>query len=309
MLFGLDVSNYGEYADPRTLAGLAREAEESGWDGFFIFDHILPTDFGAPLFDPWITLAAIAMNTERLRIGPMVTPVPRRRPRKLARETVSLDHLSNGRLILGVGLGGPPDREFETFDESGDARVRAGLLNEGVDVLAGMWTGEPFAYEGEHYRVKEQVFLPTPVQSPRIPVWVSAKWRNRAPLRRAARWDGVFPIPHDGEHVTPEDLRSVVRYVTDVSGHRGRLRRRAGGPGRRSKLRPYRGLCQGGTDLVDPAYSRALDRLAGRDQSGNSARTSGDLALSSGPDRLRLTGACRRYGRGGPGEYGPGPCE
>lgn len=181
MLFGLDVSNYGKYADPRTLAGLAREAEESGWDGFFIFDHILSTDFSAPLFDPWIALAAIAMNTERLRIGPMVTPAPRRRPWKLARETISLDHLSNGRLILGVGLDGPPDREFDTFDESGDARVRAGLLNEGLDVLAGMWTGEPFAYDGEHYRVKEQVFLPTPVQSPRIPVWVSAKWRNRGP--------------------------------------------------------------------------------------------------------------------------------
>ena len=218
--FGVDVANFGDYADPGTLAELAVEAEESGWDGFFVFDHILPNASGTPLFDPWVALGAIATATTRIRIGPMVTPVPRRRPWKLARETVSIDHLSGGRLTLGVGLGGPAEREFETFGEPTDPGVRASMLDEGLDVLAGLWSGRRFSFSGRHYRLKDVAFSPVPVQSPRIPIWVGAKWRNKAPLRRAACWEGVFPIPHDGERIQPDDLREVVAYIEH---HRGSL--------------------------------------------------------------------------------------
>ena len=213
MRFGLDAANFGDYSEPRTLANLAKEAEDAGWDGFFVFDHILPTDAEVQLFDPWIALAAIAMSTSTIRIGPMVTPIPRRRPWKLARETVSIDRLSGGRLILSVGLGGPAEREFEKFGEPVDAKVRAEMLDEGLEVLKGLWSGGPFSYQGRHYRLHDVVFAPPPVQSPRIPVWIGAKWRNKRPLRRAARWDGVLPIPHDGETITPDDLRTVVGYV------------------------------------------------------------------------------------------------
>ena len=211
--FGIDIPNFGDYSSPRTLAELAAEAEDAGWDGFFIFDHILSSVASIPVGDPWIALSAIAVRTTRIRIGPMVTPLPRRRPWKVAREATSLDILSGGRLILGVGLGGPPEREFERFGESGDMKARAKMLDESLDVLVGLWTGETFSYDGEHYTEREVTFLPRPLQSPRIPIWVGAKWRNRAPLRRAARWDGVFPIPHAGETITPESLKSVVSYV------------------------------------------------------------------------------------------------
>jgi len=213
MRYAVFAPNLGGYSDPRTLAELAVLAEEYGWEGFFLFDHILPTEQGEPLSDPWVTLGAIAAKTSRIRIGTLVTPLPRRRPWKLARETVTLDRLSGGRLTLGVGLGGPPEREFETFGEAGDLATRGRMLDEGLRVLEGLWSGESFSIEGEFYRVNDAVFQPTPVQSPRIPVWVGAKWRNKAPLRRATRWDGVVPIPHDGEAVTPDALESVVSYV------------------------------------------------------------------------------------------------
>ena len=221
MRFGVDVSNFGDYANPGTIAELARDAENAGWDGFFVFDHILPTDAGTPLHDPWITLAAVATATSRIRIGPMVTPLPRRRPWKLARETVTLDHLSRGRLILGVGLGGPPEREFERFGESSDPRVRAERLEEGLEILTELWSGRPLVFEGKHYNLSGPQFLPSPLQVPRIPIWVGAKWRNRTPLRRAARWDGVFPIPHQGETIRPDDLKTVISYVQH---HRGSLK-------------------------------------------------------------------------------------
>ncbi len=146
--FGVLVPNFGNCCgSPRELAELAVEAEESGWDGFFIFDHILySNDEHVPLADPWVALAAIAMNTKRMRIGPLVTPLARRRPWKLARETVSIDHLSKGRLTLGVGLGDPAEVEFTSLGENGEDRVRAEKLDEGLEVLVGLWRGEPFSY-------------------------------------------------------------------------------------------------------------------------------------------------------------------
>ena len=213
MRYGLDVPNYGDYFEPRRLAELAYEAEQSGWDGFFLWDTLW-AGITEPIVDPWVALAAIAMRTERIRIGPMVTPVPRRRPWKLARETVSIDHLSNGRLVLGVGLGSPPETEYEQFGEEGDNRIRAAKLDEGLEVLAGLWSGEPFSYEGEHYRLGETVYSPRPVQRPRIPIWVGGVWPNKAPWRRAARWDGVYPIVmEEGSELTPDIMRQIVKYV------------------------------------------------------------------------------------------------
>ncbi len=217
MRYGVITPNFGDYFDSRRLAELAYEAEAAGWDGFFIWDHILLSAkrMSAPMADPWVALAAMAMRTTRIRLGPMVTPVARRRPWKLARETVSLDHLSDGRLILGVGLGYPPEVEFAMFGEDADDRVRAQKLDEGLDVLTGLWGGAPFRFDGAHYRVAESTFLPCPVQSPRVPIWVAGMWPNKPPFRRAARWDGVFPLKvgFPAEQLTPGDVRDMLAYI------------------------------------------------------------------------------------------------
>ena len=214
---GVDFPPFEEFADPRFMAELAYEAEQAGWDGVFTWDHVW-LGMKEPFTDPWVALSAVAMRTERVRIGAMVTPLARRRPWQVARATVSLDHLSDGRLIFGAGLGSPPDAEFGVFGEETDSKVRARKLDEGLDVLAGLWSGEPFSYDGDEYRIDDVTFLPKPVQEPRIPVWVGGQWPNRAPFRRAARWDGAFPTVNDGNTpITPDILREVGDYV---SAHR-----------------------------------------------------------------------------------------
>ena len=187
------VAPFGELADARALADLATRAEERGWDGFFLWDHIRYSPPTLGVADPWVALTAIALATERVALGPLVTPVSRRRPHKLARETATLDRLSGGRLILGVGLGSDNHGEFEDFGEVSDPRERARLLDEGLDLLAGYW----------------RELEPRPVQVPRIPVWVAARYPNRRPVRRAARWDGLFPIDLE----TPEQLAELVAEV------------------------------------------------------------------------------------------------
>lgn len=193
--YGLYVPNIGESSYARTFAELARDAEEAGWDGFFLFDTIMfKKTARVPTVDPFIALAAISMTTRRIRIGTMVTPLARRRPWKVARETVSIDHLSDGRLIQGVGLGDPPDGEFEAFGEDSNAMVRAEKLDEGLDIVTGLWSGEEFSHRGGHYRIDKALFLALPKQSPRIPIWVGGFWPHKPPFRRAARWDGVIPL-------------------------------------------------------------------------------------------------------------------
>lgn len=215
MHYGIYVPNFGDETMVRTLATLAHEAEQAGWDGFFIWDHILyRTSQPLPMVDPWIALTAMAMTTERIRIGTTVTPIPRRHPWKLARETVSLDHLSGGRLILGVGLGDPPEAEFAHFGEEADNRIRAAKLDEGLDVLVGLWSGKAFRYQGKHYQVQKTVFLPPALQVPRIPIWVAGFWPNKAPFRRAARWDGVIPLKHGGP-LKPNDVRDMLAYINE----------------------------------------------------------------------------------------------
>lgn len=214
MHYGLYLPNFGDETSVRSLATLAREAEEAGWDGFFLWDHIVyrarpPVN----MVDPWIALAAIAMTTERIRFGTTVTPIARRRPWVLARETVSLDHLSGGRLILGVGLGDPPNLEFAQFGEEADDRIRAAKLDEGLDILNGLWSGQPTRHQGKHYQMQKTVFQPTSLQQPRIPVWVAGFWPHKAPFRRAARWDGVIPLQRGG--LEPGDYTAIASYIKE----------------------------------------------------------------------------------------------
>jgi alkanesulfonate monooxygenase SsuD/methylene tetrahydromethanopterin reductase-like flavin-dependent oxidoreductase (luciferase family) len=214
MYFGIDLPIAGEYADVRLLASLAREAEAADWDGFFLYDQIA-SEAPKPVIDPWVALTAIALNTDRIRFGPLVTPLARRRPWKVAREAATLDQLSNGRMILGVGLGA--DRhEFDDLGEAAEPKTRAAMLDEALDVLAGLWSGAPFSYSGQHYHVRETLFLPPPLQRPRIPIWVGGIWPNRAPFRRAARWDGAFPHYRDAEGIRMmplEQLRELLTFM------------------------------------------------------------------------------------------------
>jgi alkanesulfonate monooxygenase SsuD/methylene tetrahydromethanopterin reductase-like flavin-dependent oxidoreductase (luciferase family) len=198
MKFGLTMPPFGPYAEAAYLSDIAREAESAGWDGFFIWDHVVYDKPYHPLVDPWIALAAIALKTSRLRLGALVTSLARRHPWKVARETVSLDRLSGGRLIFGVGLGEPPDRDFGTFGEDENPKVRARKLDEGLAILDGLWTGQPFSFQGDYFTVRQTTFLPRPAQSPRIPIWVGGGWDKHAPMRRAARWDGYFPLKWRG---------------------------------------------------------------------------------------------------------------
>jgi alkanesulfonate monooxygenase SsuD/methylene tetrahydromethanopterin reductase-like flavin-dependent oxidoreductase (luciferase family) len=189
------VAPFEELSEPALMAELAALAERRGWDGFFVWDHVAYRQPVRALADPWVTLAAIATATERLTIGPLVTPLPRRRPHQLARETVTLDRLSGGRLVLGVGIGSEVTGEFdpERFGEEPDMRARAALLDDGLERLTAYWDGE---------------FEPRPVTG-RIPIWVAARWPNRRPLARAARWDGLFPIDLPG----PEALAEMAAEV------------------------------------------------------------------------------------------------
>lgn len=212
MQYGLNLPPFGEYSDARYLANIAREAEEAGWDGFFIWDHMIFDPSWHPIGDTWVGLAAVAMNTSRVKIGSLLTPLPRRRPWKLAREAVAVDQLSNGRLILGVGIGDPVVWEFGFFGEETDAKVRAEQLDEGLEILMGLWSGEMFNYTGKHYQLEPMKFTPRPVQTPRIPIWVGGNWPNKRPFRRAARWDGVLPIVRPGDQ-TEQDWHDLVAYV------------------------------------------------------------------------------------------------
>jgi alkanesulfonate monooxygenase SsuD/methylene tetrahydromethanopterin reductase-like flavin-dependent oxidoreductase (luciferase family) len=175
---------------PREAAELAAEAEAAGWDGVFTWDGIAL----GPMYtyDPWIVMAAMAMRTSRVRLGAIITPPSRRRPWKLARETMTLDRLSDGRLVLPVGLGALDDAGFGNVGEATEARVRAERLDESLAILDGLWSGEPFAFSGTHFRFEAMTFLPTPVQLPRIPIWVVGAWPSERSMARAARWDGLI---------------------------------------------------------------------------------------------------------------------
>jgi len=204
--------------EPEALAELGVQAEAAGFDGFFIWDHILFANDGEgpDILDPWVVLALVAARTKRIRIGTMITPLSRRRPWVLARQCATLDRLSNGRMILGVGLGSPVEGDFGRFGEETDARVRAEMLDEGLEVFNGLSSGERFAFDGVHYRLKPMRFTPTPIQRPRIPIWVGGVLPATRPMDRAARWDGAVPIRFAGRQVvrpSASDIASVRDHI------------------------------------------------------------------------------------------------
>ncbi|MHA2390507.1 MAG: LLM class flavin-dependent oxidoreductase [Promethearchaeota archaeon] len=213
MKFAIYIPNFGNFANPQDLAELAVEAEKAGWDGFFLWDHLVFMEgLDVPVLDPWVALSAIAMKTKKIKIGPLITPIARRRPWKLAREILSLDYLSNGRLIMGVGLGAP-EYDFVTFGEEYDNIIRAKKLDEGLTVLLGLLSGDEFSYEGDYYQIKSVRFFPRPING-QIPIWVAGMWPNKGPLRRAARYDGVFPISQNWpDQLTPNDVKQMLAYI------------------------------------------------------------------------------------------------
>jgi hypothetical protein len=206
------------------LPEIAAEAEDAGWEGLFIADGMalgsekIP-DF--PWFDPWVVLGAMAMRTKRIRLGTMITPVSRRRPWKLARETVTIDHLSNGRMILGVGLGAADDDGgFFKVGEATDLRVRAELLDEGLEIIDGLWKTKPVTFSGKHYKVDKMSMLPAPVQKPRIPVWVVGVWPKEKSLQRALRWDGIIPQPYKATAADSSKPSLIGEIRTYIDKHR-----------------------------------------------------------------------------------------
>ena len=191
MRYAVTLPPFAEWSDPRTIMEIATDAEAAGWDAFFLWDHVSwdPAWGGTPpMADPWVCLAAAATVTERVLMGPMVTPLARRRPHKVAREVVTLDHLSHGRVIVGVGLG--TDYEFAAFGEP--LAGRGSRLDEALAVLTQLLRGEPVDFDGRHHVVHSAPSLPRPVHGT-IPIWVGGHWPNRAPFERAARYDGVIP--------------------------------------------------------------------------------------------------------------------
>ncbi len=203
------------FGDARMAADFAHAAEAAGWDGFFVWEAV----WG---IDAWVSLTAAAMRTEHIRLGTMITPISRMRPWKLASETTTLDNLSNGRVILAVGLGAT-DTGFEAFGEVTDRKTRAELLDEGLDILTGLWKGQPFRYEGKHYQIKETSFNPPPppVQKPRIPIWVVGAWFREKSMRRVSKYDGLLPnvLGTDGQVQmrlpTPDEIRAMKAWVDE----------------------------------------------------------------------------------------------
>ena len=220
-MFGLGVPNGGDFADPGRIAALAAEAETAGWDGFFLWDHVIRRPPWKPMIDPWVTLAAVAVATEKAIIGPMVTPLARRRTSVLARETATLDVLSGGRLRLGVGLGAPDD-EFTRFGESADPKLRARVLDESLELLELLWSGQPVNFAGDHLVADGVQFLPRPIHG-RVPIWVAGGWPGGAPFRRAARYDGIWPVAKAGGYLSIDEFAACVAAVNEHRERAGTL--------------------------------------------------------------------------------------
>jgi alkanesulfonate monooxygenase SsuD/methylene tetrahydromethanopterin reductase-like flavin-dependent oxidoreductase (luciferase family) len=199
------------FTDAATLVALGVEAERAGWDGVFFWDHVVwEPESRHDVHDPWVLLGAVAAGTERVRLGTLVTPLARRRPWVVAKHVTTLDHLSHGRAVLGVGLGEPPDADFADFGDPGDPVHRGALLDEGLTLLDGLFRG-PVGHRGERYSVRNEL-RPRPVQRPRPPIWVAAVAPRQRPLARARRWDGVVPLGHQGPLTPPE----LVHYLSAV---------------------------------------------------------------------------------------------
>jgi alkanesulfonate monooxygenase SsuD/methylene tetrahydromethanopterin reductase-like flavin-dependent oxidoreductase (luciferase family) len=220
VLHAVGLPNVGEFGDPSLLVELAVLAEERGWDGVFGWDHVLYRDPQWSVASPVVVLAAIAARTSRIRLGVLVTALPRRRVQVVARESATLDRLSGGRLVFGAGLGSI-DAEYAAFGEDPDLRHRAARLDESLDALVALWSGEPVSFEGAQVTVSGVTMRPTPMQRPRIPIWCAGRWPTRAGFRRAARWDGVMPtFPEYGRDrpAPPEVLAAVTAFIAEERG-------------------------------------------------------------------------------------------
>lgn len=228
MKYAIHAPNFGTYSDPRLLAELAYEAEDSGWDGFFLWDHIMwkwpPHEKQEPSSDTWTLLAAIAARTERIRLGPLVTPLPRRRPWTVARQAVTIDHLSGGRLVLGAGIGGDWFGDYSAFGEPSGEKEHGEMLDEALEIISGLWSGEPFSYSGTYYQLRDAHFVPRPLQQPRIPIWIAGFWPSKKPYRRAARWDGVAAEARsDLGYLKPQDFEEIRTFINEHRTHDGQF--------------------------------------------------------------------------------------
>jgi alkanesulfonate monooxygenase SsuD/methylene tetrahydromethanopterin reductase-like flavin-dependent oxidoreductase (luciferase family) len=209
--YAVGLPNVGPFADARTLVELAVAAEERGWDGVFLWDHLLYHDPAWHVVNPVVVASAIAARTSRIRLGVLMMALPRRRVQTVARETVTLDRLSGGRFVFGVGIGSM-DIEYAAFGEDPDLRVRGKRLDESLELLTALWSGEPVLMPSGH-RVR---MLPSPLQRPRIPVWGAGRWPNRPGFRRSARWDGVVATFANAGRTRPvpvEDFADAVRFI------------------------------------------------------------------------------------------------
>jgi alkanesulfonate monooxygenase SsuD/methylene tetrahydromethanopterin reductase-like flavin-dependent oxidoreductase (luciferase family) len=267
MQYGIVVTG----GDPRTQAELAAEAEAAGWDGVFTFDAVAIGEL--ELFDPWVVLAAMAMRTERVKLGAMVFAPTRRRPWTLAREAATLDILSAGRLVLPVGLGALDDAGFGNVGEPVEARERAAILDETLTILDGLWTGEPFAFAGDTYRFGQMTFKPTPVQRPRVPVWVVGAWPHSRSMRRAARWDGIV-VQAPGADGTPGGPEVLAEVANWVHGERARAGRTGA----------FEVVVDGTTPADDPVAAAA--EALRHEEAGATWWVESDWA-STGPDPVR----------------------
>jgi len=229
MRYGVYLPNQGEFADVGVLVELARAAEAAGWDGFFVWDELLPlyphsdavrAALGETedVADAMVALTAVATATERIRFGSLVAAAPRLRPEAFARQLVTLDRLSGGRVIAGIGLGDPAD-QFTAFGLEADLRTRAAMVDEFLDLVNRLWTGEQVDFDGTYYTCHGVSLLPTSLQRPRIPIWIGAGGSHRAPRRRAARWDGFAPASEQWPTVVipPETYAEI---ATDIRAAR-----------------------------------------------------------------------------------------
>jgi alkanesulfonate monooxygenase SsuD/methylene tetrahydromethanopterin reductase-like flavin-dependent oxidoreductase (luciferase family) len=212
MKFGLDIPITGEYADINKLIDLALDAEKAGWDGFFLWDTLWDsTSPNKDTADPIVALSALALKTKKLRLGLMLTPIVRRRPWKFAKEMVSIDHLSKGRLIVGLGLGFN-NNELSNFNEETDPKIRGEKLDEAIEILIGLWKGDEFNFKGKYYRITNVQLKPTPYQKPRIPIWVGGFWPSKKPFRRAAQLDGMYPGVINPDPNSKEDIMTIENF-------------------------------------------------------------------------------------------------
>lgn len=206
MKFAIVASNAGEYADARLLVQLAQEAESAGWDGFFVWDMLYSE--GESIIDSFVALSAIAVSTNRIQIGTMALGLGRRRPWKVAREAVTLDMLSNGRLILAVGAGHPSDGALAWKGEVHELGERLARLDEALSILNGLWAGQAFSFSGTHFSVDNATFHPRPARG-FIPIWVvtTRGFEHEGPLRRAARADGIVG------GTTPKEVTQILGVI------------------------------------------------------------------------------------------------